>query len=132
MTEVVVRKIDVDRLNASALKLLKAVQHAHENAHVASHTIQLHTFCSMAGLPDLSFAQFVVPLRLAGTAGVEIEVVDTEAPDRDDLPFASWPIFKEFWIRGSCFTFEIEHRTFDEEILKMLQKLEISRRPGRR
>jgi hypothetical protein len=51
--------------------------------------------------------------------------VDASFPERDDLPYSSWTIFKKVGIEDNCFSFEIQNKTFDIPLMKYLNELPI-------
>lgn len=127
MAEVVIAEFEIDKLTAPALKLLKAaVTYALENRRVKLHTMSINTLCRLAGLPSFTAQEFSILLQQARRALVVVEVMDTASPDRDDLPYASWPVFNEVRIDGSSVAFEICRRTFDEKLVSTLLALEPS------
>lgn len=129
MTVLIISKFDVDDLSAPAVEFMKAaVRHAANNRPVKHHSMSIEAFCSLAGLAILTIDEFAMLLKLACKALVLVEAIDTEAPGRDDLPYSSWPIFNEVWIDDGCFTFEVSHRTFDNDLLSTLQQLKAPER----
>ncbi|BDT58114.1 hypothetical protein MasN3_16080 [Massilia varians] len=121
MTELVVPTFDVAKLSTAALELLRAaVLHARANQCVKLHTMQIDEFCRLAGLPPTTTKRFLTLLKEARKALVIVEVIDTEFPHRDDLPYSSWPVFKESRINGSQIAFEIYNQTLEDSILASL------------
>lgn len=124
VVELIVAKFDVDGLTAPALDVLKAaVTHAHTNLNIRLHNMPIESFCQIAGLPSLSFEEFTAILQEACGALAVVEAVDTESPERDDLPYSSWPVFEKVLVEGSNFIFEINKRTFDETLMANLSHL---------
>lgn len=127
MPVLVISTFDVPKLSVPALKILKAaVNYAQRNGQTAPHKLSIDEFCSWACLPLLTVEDFSMLLQEASKTLAVVEVVDTSSPDRNDLPYASWPVFSEVGIDGFCFTFEISSRTFDERLLASLPMLQTS------
>lgn len=133
MAEVVISKFEIDGLTAPALDVLRAaVAHAQANPRVRVQKMPIDEFCRLAGLPNMPSDEFSELLREACRALVIVEAVDTDSPDRDDLPYASWPVFSEVGVDGSTVAFAICNHTFDEKLLRLLPTLAPSGRKARR
>jgi hypothetical protein len=133
MPELVVSTFDVSSLSDAALELMKAaVQHAYKNQRVRLHTMKSAEICSLAGLPPMTIDDFHTLLLEACRALVIVEVVDSASPSRDDLPYASWQVFKEVRFCDSDVTFEISNHTLDEMLMASLPLLRPSKRHGKR
>lgn len=124
MTELVVRAFDVSKLSPQALSVMKAaVLYAEKNRQVQMHTLSTDEFCRLAGLPIFSVERFWSLLREACAAVAIVEAVDTSAPDKDDLPYRSWPVFDEVWLNGCNITFKVCRLAFDGGIMACLVNL---------
>ena len=134
MTILIISTFDVDDLTAPALELMKAaITHAANNRGVKQHSMSIEAFCALAGLVSLTVEEFAALLKLASRAHVQVEAFDTEAPECDDLPYSSWTVFNKVCIDGCLFTFEVEHRTFDEKLLGSIRELKVrDRRKNRK
>jgi len=120
MPELVVSTFDVSVLSDVALQLMKAaVQHAYKHRRSKVHEMQRAELCSLAGLPLMTTEDFHALMLEACKA----LVVDSSSPSRDDLPYASWQVFKEVWFSDSRVSFEIGNGTFDETIMAGLPLL---------
>lgn len=121
MSQLVVVTFDVPELSAAALCILSAaVRHAYENQPVKLHTMRIDDFCRLAGLPATTTERFFVLLKEASKALVSVETIDTTFPERDDLPFSSWPVFNEVRLDGSKVIFDVCIYTFEEAVLARL------------
>lgn len=122
MSQLIVVTFDVPELSAAALRILSAaVRHAYENQPVRPHTLRIDDFCRLAGLPPATTTErFLVLLKEASKALVSVETIDTTFPERDDLPFSSWPVFNEVRIDGSKVIFDVCIYTFEEAVLARL------------
>jgi hypothetical protein len=121
MPELVISTFDFSQMSIPALRIAKAaVLHASENPQETTHTLNIADFCSGAGLPIIESDDFSRLLKEARKTLAIVEVIDTSSPERDDLPYCSWPVFNRTMIDHSKFTFEICRRSFDERLLATL------------
>lgn len=133
MPELVVSTFDVSVLSDVALQLMKAaVQHAYKNQGAKAHDMQGAELCRLAGLPLMTTDDFHALMLEACKALVVVEVIDSSCPSRDDLPYASWQVFKEVRFSDSRVSFEIGNGTFDETLMSSLSLLRSPKRPGNR
>lgn len=133
MPELVVSAFDVSVLSDVALQLMKAaVQHAYRHQREEVHKMQRAELCSLAGLPLMTTEDFYASMLEACKALVVVEVIDSSSPFRDDLPYASWQVFKEVRFSDSCVSFEIGNGTFGEALMASLPLLKPSKRPVNR
>lgn len=124
MAELIIARFDVDELTAPALNVMKAaVTHAETHRGTRSHTVSLDVFCRLAGLPNLCGEECFTILQEACRALVIVEAVDTLSPDRDDLPYASWPVFGKIWVDNSNVSFKVSNHIFHEGLLASLPTL---------
>jgi hypothetical protein len=125
MAELVVRTFDVSSLSAQALSVMKAaVLYAEKNRQARTHTMSIDEFCRLAGLPSFCVDSFQSLLREACGALAIVQAIDTSAPDKDDLPYCSWPVFDRVSLMGCDVTFGICNLSFDEGILACLANIE--------
>ena len=90
MPELIVSTFDVTKLSDAARKLMKtAVRRACVHQNVKKHTVGINEFCRKSGLQPTTSEQFRQWLREARKALVVVEVIDTDFPERDDLPASS-------------------------------------------
>jgi hypothetical protein len=121
MAEIIIAKFELDKLSKPACFILKAaVLYAARYNKAQIHEVPLGMFCALAGVPNMSAEKIRVFLNEALRAVAILEVVDTESPDRDDLPYSSWPVFRNVGVSKSTVLFEIRHQTFDERLLVKL------------
>lgn len=122
MSQLVVSTLDVPELSDAALDLLiAAVRHAYENQEVKLHRINIDEFCRLTDLSATTTERFSALLKEARKALLVVEVIDTLLPERDDLPYSSWPIFNIVGTDGSNFIFEVCNDTFGELERKRLR-----------
>lgn len=113
MPELVVSTFDVTELSDSARKLMKTVvRHACAHQDVKRHTVGIDEFCRESGLQPITSAQFRHWMREARKSLVVVEVIDTDVPNRDDLPYSSWPVFRGIWSNATEVAFEIDSQIF--------------------
>lgn len=125
MAVLVVSTFEISGLTAPALNILKAaVRYAKENQWIQTHTMSIDAFCNLAGLQSLPVEHFWSLLREASGVLAIVEEVDTSAPNRVDLPYASWPVFGAVCIDGGDVMFEVCDHTFRAELLGVLQNLQ--------
>lgn len=123
MSQILVCTFDVLDLSDAALAILNAaVRHANENQQAKMHTMKIDDFCHLANLSPITTERFLVLLKEVRKALAVVELIDTTSPERDDLPYSSWPVFNEVRIEGSKFTFEVCSHTFAEVVLAGLPK----------
>lgn len=121
MTKMTIFEFKMDGISSPALEVFKAaVMHAQKNRCIRLHTMSITEFCRLAGLPGKSSSDIRMILKEARRVLAVVEVVDTSLPNRDDLPYSSWPVFSKALIDDSSVLFEICHRTFDERLLSRL------------
>lgn len=126
MAEVLIVDFDMDGLTAPSLRFTKAaVRYASYIRGGRLHTIPIKLFCEYAALPNLNVEELYVLLEEARKAVATVEVIDSVVPDRHDLGYMSWPLFKELRIEGSQLLFEIRARTFDDWVLSKLWALSL-------
>lgn len=129
MAVLVVNTFEVVKLTPPALRMLKAaVLYAEENRQIQMHRMTIDAFCHLAGLPPLPVKRFWSLLGEACCALAIVEAVDTSAPDRDDLPYSSWPVFETVCIDGCDVMFRVCNETFDDACLVGLRDLRPSTR----
>lgn len=127
MAELVIYSFDIDKLTPSALELLKAaVIHAYKQRRTKLQTMPIERLCSLAGLSGTSLEEFTNMLMEASKAVAVVEAVDTDSPQREDLPYASWPVFNKVGISDSYVTFEVEQATLNEKMIAILLRLTVS------
>jgi hypothetical protein len=113
MPELVVSTFDVTKLSHAARKLMKtAVRRAYAHQDVKKHTVRIDEFCRESGLRPTTSEQFRRWMREARKSLAVVEVIDTDLPNRDDLPYSSWPVFLEIRSNATEVTFEIDSQTF--------------------
>ena len=124
MAEVVIVDIDTVGLTAPSILVLKAaVGYAQMQRDVQLHSIPMDIFCKYAGLPDLDCHEFLLLLQQARKALATVEIVDSVNPERDDLPYASWPVFNRLGLKNSSVMFEVCSLTSNELVLSALSSL---------
>ena len=112
MPELVVASFDVAGLSNVARKIMTtAVRRAFAHQEVKKHTMRIDEFCREARLRWTTPKQFRSWIREARKALAVIEVIDTDSPDRDDLPYFSWQVFVELLDNGTEIVFEIDSQT---------------------
>jgi hypothetical protein len=124
MPELVIATFDVSVLSDMAAQLMKAaVQHAYRNQQAKVHDMQRCELCSLAGLPLMAMDDFDALMLEACKALVVVEVIDSSCLSRDNLPYASWQVFKEVWFSDSSVSFEIGNGAFEETLMSSLPLL---------
>lgn len=133
MAELIVARFDVDELTEPELNVMKAaVMYAEAHRNKRFHTLSLEVFCRLAGLPNLCGEECFSILQKACRALVIVEAVDTLLPDRDDLPYASWPVFGKILVDNLSVSFEVSNHNFHEGLLASLSTLNTRERPRSR
>lgn len=126
MAELTIIEFEMDKLTAPALSVFKAaVMHAQKNRGIRLHRIPITVFCRLAGIPGLSSKEIQILLNEARKVLAIREVIDTASPNRDDLPYLSWPVFTMVLVDELNVSFEICQRTFDERLLSRLPDLKV-------
>lgn len=124
MAELVIYSFSFDNLTIQALELLKAaVVYAKKNSPTRRHTMSTYMLRSLAGLSSVTPDEFTKVLTEVPKASLVIEAVDTDAPERDDLPWGSFPLLRVVATDDSCVTFEVEDRVLDDKLLTLLLNL---------
>jgi hypothetical protein len=127
LAELLIYSFDIDKLTPPALELLKAaVIYAYKQRRTKLQTMRIDKLCSLAGLAGISLEKFTNVLMEASKAVAVVEAVDTDSPQREDLPYASWPVFNKVGISDSYVTFEVEHGTLNEKMIATLLRLKVS------
>ena len=121
MSQIIVSTFDVPELSIAALNILNAaVRHAYKNQRVKLHTMKIDELCHLAHLPTIATKRFSVLLKEARKALVVVELIDTSLPERDDLPYSSWPVFNKVRVKDSTVSFEVCSHTFEDVVLASL------------
>lgn len=124
MAELVIHSFCVDMLTAQALELLKAtVVYAKKHSSTRRHKMSTYTLRSLAGLSSLTADEFTKVLTEVPKASLVIEAIDTDAPERNDLPWGSFPLVRVVLTSDSCVNFEVENRILDDKLLTLLLNL---------
>lgn len=118
MPQVIVTDIEWNGLSAAGLQVLKAaLAHARNNTGVKCHELPLADFCALASTGTMSIE---VMRRLLGEAQrvlACIEVVDTDARARTDLPCGSSPMFGFIGGDDSSVAFEVFDFVLQDAVL---------------
>ena len=113
MAELVVSTFDVEKLSDAARKLMRtAVRRARAHQDVRRHIVGIDEFCRESSLQWTTSEQFREWMREARKSLVVVEVIDTDFPERDNLPSSSWQVFRELRSNATEVIFEIDSQTF--------------------
>ncbi|WP_298412896.1 hypothetical protein [Janthinobacterium sp.] len=126
MAQVIVTDIELNGLSVTGLNVLKAaLRHARNNTSVKCHELPLNDFCALAGIPRVSAT---VMRRLLGEAQRVlgcVEVVDTAARTRTDLPCGSSPMFSFVGGDDSSVAFEVLDFVLQDSVMNKVLALSL-------
>lgn len=124
MAEVVVTDIEIGRLSAAGLKVMKAVlTYASAHKDVGCHELSLDDLSALAGLGNLSGEAMRALLYEGQGALARIEVVDTDSRTRDGLPFKSSPLLGYVGSDDFSVTFEVFDFVLQDAVLNKILAL---------
>lgn len=130
MSQIVLSDIDVRGLSAGAIELMKtAVRYAFANKNFVQHNMPFQEFYRLAGQLPSTTEQFPILVEEAQKAIAFIEVIDTAFPDRDDLPYSSWQVFKHIRAEGLHIVFEVDQQTYHHLLRENFSKNKICLEP---